>query len=192
MNFTPSAELLALQKKELEILDVVIDICEKYNITYYMMHGSLIGVIRHEGIIPWDDDIDIAVMRKDYKRFFEACRKELPEPYFVQFFNTDKTYNVPHIKIRDSSTCAITKGEYNYLINHKGRDCKVNYNMGIFLDVFPLDGIPEDKMLRKRYERKINICNFFIHLANISKTDIRTLKGHILLPFVRFFFLFCS
>ena len=75
MNFTPSAELLALQKKELEILDVVIDICEKYNITYYMMHGSLIGVIRHEGIIPWDDDIDIAVMRKDYKLFLKHAEK---------------------------------------------------------------------------------------------------------------------
>lgn len=187
MDYTPPKKLKALQEKELELLKAVILVCNRNHIPYFLMHGSLIGAIRHGGIIPWDDDIDIAVFRKDYKHFFEACRVELPEPYFVQFNTTDITYTVPHIKIRNSSTTAITQNEYDYFKLHKGKNCKLNYNMGIFLDVFPLDSLPADKKALSRYIKELKFFNRLVNLYYISKVDVKTLKGKFLYLFLRIF-----
>lgn len=68
---------------ELEVLSEVDRICKKYNIQYYADWGTLLATVRHEGFIPWDDDLDIVMKREDYKRFLEVAPKELPEGYSV-------------------------------------------------------------------------------------------------------------
>ena len=68
---------------QLEVLKVISDICRKYQLTWYVYWGTLIGAVRHKGFIPWDDDIDIALKKEDYIRFLEVAQKELPDEYCI-------------------------------------------------------------------------------------------------------------
>ena len=68
-----------VHERELKMMKLFIKLCEQYNLRYYMAGGTLLGAVRHKGFIPWDDDIDIKVMREDYPAFCEAMRKHLPE-----------------------------------------------------------------------------------------------------------------
>lgn len=130
--------------KELEITEKIIEICDKYKITYYFGDGSLLGAIRHQGFIPWDDDMDIYMYRKDYNKFLSIAEKELKPPFFTQYYKTEKGYYYGHAQIRNSNTTA--------LIN---RDNENNFNHGIFVDIFPLDNVPDNLNERKKFIRKI-------------------------------------
>ena len=81
-----------LQTEELKVMKIIKEICEKENIRYFMIGGTLLGAIRHSGFIPWDDDVDLAMPRKDYERFLEVSNKYLPSNIFVQNFRTDDKY----------------------------------------------------------------------------------------------------
>ena len=74
----------AIQKKELAILCAIRDICDRHDIDYWLDGGTCLGAVRHQGFIPWDDDIDIAMRKEDMKRFIEVAKKELPEGMFLQ------------------------------------------------------------------------------------------------------------
>lgn len=82
-GFFVPAEMKHAWAAELEVLSEVDRICKKYNIQYYADWGTLLATVRHEGFIPWDDDLDIVMKREDYKRFLEVAPKELPEGYSV-------------------------------------------------------------------------------------------------------------
>ena len=68
-----------IQLGELSLLEKYIEICSKYNLRYYALGGTLLGAVRHKGFIPWDDDMDLGMPRKDYEKFLEICKKELPD-----------------------------------------------------------------------------------------------------------------
>ena len=123
-----------LQKKELDLMICVVDICNKLNLNYYLVCGSALGAVKYQGFIPWDDDMDIGLPRKDYNRFVIEAPKMLPERYFLQNFRTDSQF--PHIfsKLRDSTTTMIEKSMAHLNIHH-----------GIGIDIFPLDGYPQKK-----------------------------------------------
>ncbi len=116
---------------ELELLDVLDAICKKYNITYYLEFGSLLGAVRHHGFVPWDNDIDVSMMRSEYKRFVEIAKTELSEPFVIQ-----DGYNgfacFPFAKLLKSGTTALEIPE-----------APPTYHQGIFIDVFPLDVVPD-------------------------------------------------
>ena len=84
--------LRKLQKTELEILKDFIKICKKYNLTYFATGGTAIGALRHQGFIPWDDDIDVCMLRKDYERFMEVAPKEMGDRYVFMDTHTEKKY----------------------------------------------------------------------------------------------------
>lgn len=133
-------------KNEIKILEEVERICDKYNLTYFAIAGTLIGAVRDKGFIPWDDDIDLAMLRDDYDKFCEVVSKELTPPYFYQSSDTDNGYYYGHIKIRKSDTTAIRKA--NWVTNEK-------FNQGIFLDIFPLDNVPDNKNQCKKFLKSV-------------------------------------
>lgn len=125
-------EINQLKNIQLNILREFIRICEENELQYYLVGGSAIGAIRHKGFIPWDDDIDVGMPRKDYNRFLEIAQESLPDYYFLQTYETDPEYLANFAKIRDSRTTFIESSMRNRKINH-----------GVYIDVFPLDYYPE-------------------------------------------------
>ena len=142
-----------LQKKELELLEAVVDICNRLNLNYYLICGSALGAAKYQGFIPWDDDIDVGLPRADYEKFLKEAQALLPEGLFLQNYRTDPEF--PHIfsKLRDSDTTLIEQGVAHLDINH-----------GIAIDIFPLDGYPEKKWeqiwfdLRKKVYSWMQYC----------------------------------
>ena len=146
-GFTVTEKRKKVWAVQLEMVREFISICEKYNLVYFASSGTLIGCIRHSGYIPWDDDIDLMMLRKDYEKFLEVAAKELPAHYFLQHYSTEKNYPNGHIQIRDNRTsCFLTNG-YN--------DLKSGKNCGIFIDIFPMDFVPDNPEKRAKQAKKV-------------------------------------
>lgn len=162
-----------LQQKEFELLKCFIEICEKLELTYYLVCGSALGAVKYKGFIPWDDDVDVALPREDYEIFCKKAGDLLPEGLFLQTYKTDPEY--PHIfaKIRNSNTAYFEKSVAKFKINH-----------GVYIDVFPLDGYPTNRAA----QRKIEIKKVFYDLLLSSNFESDcTLKVKILRRIFRFF-----
>lgn len=130
--------LRQLQLVQLEMLIEVDRICKKCGIQYNIIAGTLLGAVRHKGYIPWDDDADIAMLRDEYERFREACKKELDESKFVfQDHRNTKGYRWGYGKIRRKNTVFLRENQEH-----------MPYMQGVFIDIFPLDGVPNNYLLR--------------------------------------------
>lgn len=132
-----------LQKTEFELLRQFSAACEKLNIKYFLLCGSALGAVKYQGFIPWDDDIDVGMFRKDYERFLQAAPKLLPKDVFLQSYKTDNNYFNIFAKLRNSNTAYIEK-TYS----------KIDINHGVYIDIFPLDGYPLKKSEQNSLERK--------------------------------------
>ncbi|MCM1154915.1 MAG: LicD family protein [Roseburia sp.] len=132
-------ELHCLQEIEIELLQEVDRICRKCGIHYNMVGGTMLGAIRHGGYIPWDDDADVGFLRKEYEKFREACRTELDTDkfYFQEIRDTDG-YRWGYGKLRRKGTKFIRLGQEF-----------MPYEQGIFIDLFPMDNVPDNTVLRK-------------------------------------------
>lgn len=140
-----------LQSCALSILVKFISICHKYKLKYYLLSGSALGSVRHSGFIPWDDDIDVGMPRNDYDIFISVAQKELDEFLFLQTYNTDPEYPQNFAKIRNSKTTFIESS-----VSH------LNMNHGIYIDIFPLDGYPSNKMIGRLMHYRLRICRRLI------------------------------
>ncbi len=129
----------------LEIVSVIDKICQKHQIEYWLDFGTLLGAVRHKGFIPWDDDLDIAVMRDDYYKLLEILKEELPEDLFLQTRYNDHS-KWKFAKVRDNYSTIIQKSELKK---------NVKYHQGIFVDIFPYDYCENPKT----FARKKNILN---------------------------------
>lgn len=129
-----------LQKVEFDLLKTFIKTCEMLNLKYYLVCGSALGAAKYDGFIPWDDDIDVAMLRPDYEVFIAKVQELLPENLFLQNYHTE---NVPHIfsKLRNSNTAYIEKSVAHLPMNH-----------GVYIDIFPLDGYPDSSFQKKILE----------------------------------------
>ena len=131
-----------LQLEVLSIMDEIHRVCEKNDIKYGLMAGSALGIVNYKGFIPWDDDIDVCVERKDWNRFIDALKKDLSDDFYFQCFETDKRFNVingPTMKVRKKGTYI---KEANFLLKNR---CKSGD--GIFVDVIIYDNICENKFI---------------------------------------------
>ena len=152
MNLTAN-QLLELKKRERDMLEAFVNICNKHSIKYFVQGGTLLGTVRHSGFIPWDDDVDVSLPRDEYERFLAIAEKELPEYYFLQTKDTDPEYPNNFAKIRDSRTTFIETSARNLNINH-----------GAYIDIFPLDNYPSG-CKAKIYELKKTLLTRRIYKA---------------------------
>ena len=157
---------------ELDLLEQLKTICERHKIKYFAIGGTLLGAVRHKGFIPWDDDIDIGMLRKDYDRFLKVCEKELEYPYFLQTPLTDNCYRA-HAQIRNSDTTG-------YAVTDEGLDC----NKGIFIDVFPLDGVTDRPLLYRAQMLQMKawnriFMNYFYFDAMHEKAPVHKRLFHL-------------
>lgn len=125
--------LMKLHAVQLEIMDEIHRICISNGIEYFLDSGSALGCIRHKGFIPWDDDIDVGMLRSQYDRFIECCKTQLSSGFVLQTQETDSGYHRYKTKIRKLNTFfpeSLSKG-YKY--------------QGIFIDIFPFDYVSDNK-----------------------------------------------
>lgn len=133
------AKMKSVWKVQLDIVEEFMRICEAHNLKYFAIGGTLLGAVRHGGYIPWDDDIDFAMMRDQYDLFCEYAKKELRHPYVLQNFESDIYFFEGFSKIRNSETTQITAW---------AKEHRMRFNQGICIDIFPLDGIGDEPMLQ--------------------------------------------
>ena len=155
---------------ELKMLELLMDICKRYNLKYLMVGGSLLGAMRHKGFIPWDDDIDVGMPRCDYDRFVKIAKEELVEPFFLQTPLTDPGRNIDYVQIRNSETSAI---DIRYI------DCHYTYNQGIFIDIFPIDGVGDDNTLRCQEKKQRIIRRIYTSAFNKNTDGIAKVKHYV-------------
>lgn len=141
---------------ELQLLEKFDEVCKKHNIQYFAGYGTLLGAVRHQGFIPWDDDIDVVMFRDEYEKLLKIGKEEFTEPFYFQNAHTD---NMPEVfsKLRDSRTTAI---------EHPDRP---DLNQGIFIDIFPLD----DAYEKDSAEQKIVEVQKIIYLTIIKPDYMR-------------------
>lgn len=132
-----------LHKCQLLMAQEVKRICEENNIKYFVIAGTLLGTVRHKGFIPWDDDMDIGMLREDYNKFLEIAKNELSDTMAIESFETDPFYAMPFCKILLKDTL---------LVEHNSAKNKTQKS--IFIDIFPFDNVPDDEALAKKHDRK--------------------------------------
>lgn len=130
--------LNALQLIDLEILHEVVSICQRHDLSYFALGGTLLGAVRHQGFIPWDDDIDIAMPRPDYDALLKVCKLELSDQYVVQNYQTMPNDPAPTYMTRVGRVGTLV----SYGVANEAKE------MPIWIDVFPLDAMPTNKVLR--------------------------------------------
>ena len=132
----------------LDILEQFIRICDKYDLKWSVTSGTLLGAIRHGGFIPWDEDLDVAMPRKDFNKFLKIAQKELPPPYMLQTWATDRDVFPCYARIRNSETTSIM----NWYVEHHWK-C----NMGVFIDIYTIEGIPGGHFAHWFYNKTIQL-----------------------------------
>ena len=166
-----------VQQLAISLLQEYIAICQKHGLRYYFTGGSLIGVLRHKGFIPWDDDIDLGMPRRDYERFLQILEQEMPEGYGICNRRTDHNWHFNMSQFYDKES------EITIHLAEKPR--KAN----IWLDIFPLDGLPSGKVERWLWVKYILAHRYLVQIANIStQVDAhrsRPMKEKIVLGFCR-------
>jgi len=147
---------------QIEILYKISEICEKYDLTYYIFWGSLLGTVRHQGFIPWDDDIDIAMLGEDYIRFLEIVEKELPEGYHIFNPYTDDELDIHFTRITNRKEIDLV-GSWS----KEYHGCPLS--MGI--DIFPLYYIPRDNGMAEEQKQVLSFVKHLKDIINFRKSN---------------------
>nr|WP_294652633.1 LicD family protein [uncultured Blautia sp.] len=142
------------QEYLLKLFREVDEICREHNLRYVLAGGSLIGALRHEGFVPWDDDVDLYMPRSDWEKFVEICKTELPPNREIQCSEVERNYTNSFPRYASTNTCAIHKSQII------GKDCG-----GEIIDILTLDPIPADD---REYEKYRTHMMIYSDLINIS------------------------
>ena len=149
-------DLRKLQLEELDMLKLFADICTKHGLRYYLLGGTLLGAVRHKGFIPWDDDVDVCMPRKDYQHFIELAKTELPKRYYIDNYDLSPDYYYAWARI-------CSRGMK--VINHMANIPRIE---PIFIDVIPLDGFPDPGIERTLHKLRLS---FWWNLNQVLQFD---------------------
>ncbi len=176
-GYTVTEKMKKVWAVELDLLCKLDEVCREMGLHYFLDGGSLLGAIRDKGFIPWDDDIDIVMLRDDFEQLINNGQKYFEEPYFLQTAYSDRGYYNCHANLRNSKTTGI--------LPHQGKNPSIN--QGIFIDIFVLDGTPEDRKIliktinkQNRYRTMIRIMNSKFDSNKKIKSVIKIVLGYLL------------
>lgn len=171
-------DIPVLQAYALEILLVVDSFCRKNNIPYYMGEGTLLGAIRHQGFIPWDDDVDLLMKREDYDRFITLFSKNLPCGYALDCMETNPLHWTICAKVQIVRKTRFLQEKVHGIGLHDGPH----------IDIFPLDWVPKKDSLRQRYlGLKTEAFKVMLWIKTGYTSNIRSWKRRLLFVVSRFF-----
>lgn len=169
-------DIKKIQAIELQSLDVLIEVCRKLKIRFFMYGGSLLGAVKYHGFVPWDDDLDIAMLREDYEKLIKEGAALFPKEYEIQHPKTNKRTPYPYIKLRRKDTAMVEYRNHMIKINH-----------GVYFDIYPIDNLPDnyaDYLQQKiSYDKWINI--FLVRQNYRLDKKVSTMKGflHLVIRF---------
>ena len=155
IRYQEVTDIREIQQMELGIMEYIHETCQKIGVKYFLAYGSLIGAVRHKGFIPWDDDMDICMLREDYEKLQDYLISNPDERYEVMSYKNNLNYVYPFMKVQDNHT---------YLLEE---DVRIDSNMGIYVDIFPVDG----------YENDANFKNKMTKLIKKRQLSCYTFKG---------------
>lgn len=171
MSVLNNETLKKIQQIETDMLKDFISVCEKLKLNYFLLGGTMLGAVRHQGFIPWDDDIDIGMLRKDYETFLSAAPSLLPSHLFLQTNVSDPAWYANFSKIRHNNTTFIETSSAHLPIHH-----------GVYIDIFPLDDYPESKIKQKvfSFKNRWYTKKIYSAFALNEEDSAKTAKGSIL------------
>lgn len=171
LNDEVQEKLDRLHAREMEIVMEIDRICKKHNITYYLYGGTLLGAVRHKGFIPWDDDVDLVMPRKDYDRFAQACADELDSRFFYQTCFNDPLYPMLFAKVRMNNT-RVSEDKWSDREMHSG----------CFVDILPLDHFPKNPITSKLY---LQIARILHQACCFNRCKSSHLIAHIAFIYIK-------
>lgn len=163
-----SERLRKLQLVQLLSLLEIKRICDKHNIHYTPIGGTLLGTVRHKGFIPWDDDIDVGMLREEYNKFLEVAKNELRPEFFLQTYETDPNYPKAIARLCVNGTRYMLKWEKDADIHH-----------GVFTDIFPYDNSPNDKLQQMYHKYMIKWLYYATYHKYSPYQKPTSIKGKI-------------
>lgn len=161
-------QLHEMKEIEIAILDSFDSFCREHGLSYSLACGTLLGAVRHKGFIPWDDDVDVLMPRDDYEQL-HMLSQSFPHPYKVNSIHSETNRNEPFLytytKIVDTRTCLVEKPD------------RLCFKTGIYIDVFPMDGLPSDRSdIEARYEKAKKMIKRAVVL-NMSHYRVKNSKN---------------
>ena len=170
IRYQEVTDIREIQQMELGIMEYIHEVCQKIGVKYFLAYGSLIGAVRHKGFIPWDDDMDICMLREDYEKLQDYLISNPDDRYEVMSYKNNLNYVYPFMKVQDNQT---------YLLEE---DVRIDSNMGIYVDIFPVDGYEDDSVFKDKMTRLIKkrqlSCYTFKGITN-TKSLLNSLIRYI-------------
>ena len=170
IRYKEVTDIYEIQQMELGIMEYIHEVCQKIGVKYFLAYGSLIGAVRHNGFIPWDDDMDICMLRDDYEKLQDYMIAHPDERYELMSYKNNVNYVYPFMKVQDNHT---------YLVEE---DVRIDSDMGIYIDIFPVDGYEDDQAFKDKMTKIIKkrqlSCYTFKGISN-TKSVVNSIIRYV-------------